>query len=157
MISAGRGPALLGDQGLITGVNDLLQVLIGFYIAALAAIATFHKPGMDEQMAGDPVTLEEEFRGDVLDVSLTRRRFLCYLFGYLAWIGLLVYAGGVAIGASHEDVKSLIPDEWLQVARNAGLFAYLFLLSNLGVTTMLGLYYMTHRIHLQEPKETPPN
>jgi hypothetical protein len=147
-------PSLFGPEGLITGVNGLLQVLVGFYIAALAAIATFQKPGMDDKMAGDPVTLEEDYRGHTLLVELTRRRFLCYLFGYLSLISLTLYFSGVLAVASRHAIAAKILPEYLEIVKFAGLFLYLFVLANMFVTTLLGLYYMAHRLHLSEPKDT---
>ncbi|HAS3930571.1 TPA: hypothetical protein I6317_003470, partial [Vibrio cholerae] len=40
--------AFVGKSGLVQLVNGLLQVLIGFFVASLAAVATFQRPGMDE-------------------------------------------------------------------------------------------------------------
>lgn len=149
-----KSPALFGENGLIIGVNELLQVLVGFYIAGLAAIATFQNPGMDDQMSGDPVTLEEQYRGQTLLVGLTRRRFLCYLFGYLSWISLTLYFIGVLANISKSAIASMILPTYLSAVKFGFLFLYLLVLSNLFITTMLGLYYMSHRLHLTEPKDT---
>lgn len=149
-----KSPTLFGDSGLVTGVNQLLQVLVGFYIAALAAVATFQKPGMDDRMAGDPVTLEEEYRGHVLLVELTRRRFLCYLFGYVAWLSLALYFAGIILASSRHAIAAAIQPQYLDAVKFGGLAIYLFVLANLFITTMLGLYYMSHRLHLSEPKDT---
>lgn len=56
-------PAILGDDGVVDIFTGLLQMLIGFYIASLAAIATFNKKGMDQIMPGDPPTLRVSLRG----------------------------------------------------------------------------------------------
>ena len=42
----------LGDNGVIQLVNAILQILAGFYIASLAAVATFSRPEMDNVMQG---------------------------------------------------------------------------------------------------------
>ncbi|MEJ1644057.1 hypothetical protein SMA60_27945, partial [Escherichia coli] len=68
---------------------------IGFYIAALAAVSTFSSPSIDEVMAGDPPTLLEKFRGQKIKVELTRRRFVCYLFGYLALVSFMLFCLGM--------------------------------------------------------------
>lgn len=145
-------PRVFGSTGLVAGVNGLLQVLVGFYIAALAAIATFQKPGMDEKISGDPAILDEQFRGRTLSTELTRRRFLCYMFGYLAWASLALYFAGVIGNLSVDAVHArLTPTAWVAL-KHAGLLVYLFVVSNLTITTMLGLYYMAHRLHLEEPR-----
>lgn len=151
-----KDPVIFGPSGLIVGVNGLLQVLVGFYIAALAAIATFQKQGMDEKMAGDPVTLEEGYRGDTLLVELTRRRFLCYLFGYLAWVSLALYFSGLLGQVSRGALAEVISGDMGRYIKFGGVFMYLFVLANLLITTMLGLYYMSHRIHVGEPVDTGP-
>ena len=48
--------SLIETNGLLLQVNGLLQVLIGFYIAALAAVSTFSSSSIDEVMAGVPPT-----------------------------------------------------------------------------------------------------
>ncbi|MGK9996690.1 hypothetical protein O6197_24780, partial [Salmonella enterica subsp. enterica] len=83
--------SLIETNGLLLQVNGLLQVLIGFYIAALAAVSTFSSSSIDEVMAGVPPTLVEKFRGQKLTVELTRRRFVCYLFGYLALVSFMLF------------------------------------------------------------------
>src|SRR5258706_8987546 len=76
---------------MVPAFTDLLQVLTGFYIASLAAVATFNKPGLDDPMAGDPPTLREDYCAITTVKPLTRRRFLCLLFGYLSWLSLFLY------------------------------------------------------------------
>ncbi|EKF9782201.1 hypothetical protein RV096_003428, partial [Vibrio cholerae] len=77
--------AFVGKSGLVQLVNGLLQVLIGFFVASLAAVATFQRPGMDENMRGKAPTLQGK--------GVTRRQYLCYMFGYLAFMSIAVYFG----------------------------------------------------------------
>jgi hypothetical protein len=65
---------------MIQDYSNLLYVLPGFYIAALAAIATFNAPTMDVPLDGQNTELcsQEE---NIQTRKLTRRRFLCLLFG----------------------------------------------------------------------------
>lgn len=145
--------AMLGSKGLVPQVNGLLQVLTGFYIAALAAVATFQGKGMDERMAGDPPVIKEYRRKKGRDVALTRRRFLCYLFGYLAMVSLGLFCLGVLLNLLQPPIS-----EWvktlpsLKMVKTAGVFIYLVILSNLATTTLLGLYYLSVRIHREDPK-----
>ena len=149
-----KSPRLFGGNGFITGINGLLQVLVGFYIAGLAAIATFQNPGMDDKLSGTPVTLSESYRGQSSKVELTRRRFLCYLFGYLSWISLSLYLVSVIVMVSSGKISELLLHEYFYALKFGFLFIYLFVLSNLFVTTMLGLYYMSYRIHVFEPRDS---
>src|SRR5579859_4846912 len=81
---------IFGSRGLIEGVDSLLQTLVGFYIASLAAIATFNKASLDFEMPGDPPKLRVTQHGHSAKEPLTRRRFLCFMFGYLAFLCIFV-------------------------------------------------------------------
>lgn len=98
-------PDIFGDHGIVQGVNGLLQILTGFYIASLAAVATFNKQSMDEVMPGEPPIVD--VRGGKIE-QLTRRRFVCSMFGYLAFISLFVYLIGIGALASVESAKHCI-------------------------------------------------
>ena len=142
---------LIGSNGLLLQVNGLLQVLIGFYIAALAAVATFTNSSIDEVMAGDPPTLYEEFRGQKIKIELTRRRFVCYLFGYLALvsfvqfcIGLVSILIGKSLGVWIVSISSIELLSWL---KTAFVWVYSLILFNIITTTLLGLYFLSVRFH----------
>lgn len=138
---------LLGDRGLIAGFNGLLQVLTGFYIAALAAVATFQKSGIDELMAGNPPRLLITVRGEDREIRLTRRRFLCLMFGYLAFLSLFMYLGGLFANLLAPDLVARLPLALHKPIALLGTFLYTLVGSNLVVTTLVGLYYMSDRIH----------
>ncbi|WP_025123875.1 MULTISPECIES: hypothetical protein [unclassified Serratia (in: enterobacteria)] len=143
--------SILGKGGLVPQVNGLLQVLIGFYIAALAAVATFSNPAIDELMAGTPPTIKEQYRENWLVVPLKRRRFLCYLFGYLALLSFSVFGFGLAVSLFTDSVINFIilhsSPVVLKCFKVMFLFIYSTVLLNLVTTTLLGLYYLSIRIH----------
>ncbi|MEE9339777.1 MAG: hypothetical protein V3U87_17030 [Methylococcaceae bacterium] len=87
---------IFGHNGLISVITGLIQILVGFYIAALAAVATFQKEGLDSFLAGEGATLVVQRRGIEKSIQLTRRKFVCYLFGYLAFVGIALYFIGSA-------------------------------------------------------------
>jgi len=120
-------------NGVIQLVNGILQMLAGFYIASLAAVATFSRPEMDDIMKG----VAPELKG----APLTRRVFVTHLFGYLAFMSIFLYfLGGIAkminltTPLAHHVVLALE-------------FIYLALLFNILFVTSLGLFYMIARIH----------
>ncbi len=85
--------------------------------------------------------------GDLIKSErLTRRRFLCMLFGYLAFLALLLHLIGVAALSFHGEVTSWIasmtpPPSLRWVAQSSVYvlwFAYGFALSQLLVNTLLG-------------------
>lgn len=138
---------IFGNNGLVFVITDLIKILVGFYIAALAAIATFHREQMDQELSGEPATLRVHRKGVAKESNLTRRRFLCYLFGYLAFIGIFIYFVGAAATLLHSNVQ-LLPSVWWVLTLKWGfIFVYLYVTANLLSTTLLGLHFMTDRIH----------
>lgn len=155
-------PNLLGAKGIIASFKGLLEILPGFYIASLAAIATFHKRDMDRPMPEQPPTLEITYRGHPFQLTLSRRRFLSLLFGYLAFMSLFIYLAGIvaeilapSVGVWLKELSAATPTVGPYVQQGMRIFAlvtYFFLLSNMFVTTLLGLYYLADRIHEPAPK-----
>jgi len=143
--------SLLGRNGLVPQINGLLQVLIGFYIAALAAISTFSNASIDETMAGTPPYIYEEFRGKSIKVPLVRRRFLCYLFGYLALVSFIVFGCGVLATLFINPLIAMLEGfdipYLVYCSKVIFLVFYSFILFNLITTTLLGLYYLSVRLH----------
>ncbi|KLU14190.1 MULTISPECIES: hypothetical protein [Xenorhabdus] len=142
---------LIGNNGLISQVNGLLQVLIGFYIAALAAVSTFGNARIDDIMAGTPPTLKESFRGKMSSVKLTRRRFICYLFGYLALVSFALFSIGLTtslVGQNFAVWFASASSLWcLTALKIIFVFVYFLMLLNIATTTLLGLYFLAVRIH----------
>jgi hypothetical protein len=137
---------LFGSTGLMIGVNGLLQILSGFFITSLAAIATFNGSTykIDEVLEGEKALLDGE--------ALTRRQFLCFLFSYLALTSLVLYffgAFGIS-GAStlHDSVTGLT--RTILRAVYAGVYA--LVLGHVLGTTLIGLIFLAGRI----PGSTPP-
>lgn len=144
LIPAFRADAM-ASTSLVNRSSDLLSVLTGFFVAALAAVATFGNPEMDEPIAGgDPVTLS---LGGQAPIELTRRRFLSYLFGYLAFASFAIYGlGFLFVGAQHYLIAPKMPA--VAPFTFVGFWAlYCFGLSNLLVNGLFGLFYLTDRIH----------
>ena len=140
---------IFGDDGLLSIFTGFLPVLIGFYIAALAAVATFDRQGMDDPMPGETPEIWVTFHGERESQLLTRRRFLCLMFGYLSLLSFVLFGVSAFGNLLESNIHALVPYEAkaFPYVRWGLLAAYLFLASNLLVTTLLGLYYMTDRIH----------
>lgn len=148
-------PQIFGQDGLITNVVSTIQILTGFYIASLAAIATFNKDGLDDIMRGTPPTLTATKQGQTIKVPLTRRKFLCLLFGYLALLSIFINLISIAAKLAYPSLLYLrLGSDYYLLVKVLFIFAYFFILSNLFVTTLLGLYYMSDRIHRNDTKLT---
>lgn len=137
------------NGGLIDGITSFLESLPGFFIAALAAVATFNKPGMDDLMY-DPPKLRVLFYREKITVEMTRRRFLCVLFAYLTAVSILLVVAA-KFGLAIDLPESKMAFAWL------GFILYFFIFWQMLVSTFLGLYYMGERLLTPSPKETDTN
>lgn len=151
--SAFRGEVnFFGPGGLISLVLSFVQNLPGFYIAALAAIATFGRTDIDEVMPGSPPPSIETVtvNGVTNMVSLTRRRFLCLMFAFLTVECVVITLGSVALLAFAPAAAKLLSAHPIisYLVFSACIFSYFLLLWQMLLATLWGLYYLGERIHL---------
>ncbi|MCP3187572.1 hypothetical protein [Klebsiella pneumoniae] len=134
---------IIAKDGLISVINGILQILSGFYIASMAAVATFQKSGMDSIMDGTPPTLKGK--------DLTRRKFLTYLFGYLAFASIIMYLIGGGLQLLSPTLSSA---QWAKICwvKISFVVIYLFIIANIICTTILGMYFMIDKMHDEKPK-----
>lgn len=131
-------PVLLGDGGILSSVRELLTLLIPFSVAALAAVATAHREGLDDRTAGDMLNLNGE--------ALTRRRFICFLFGYLAWICLALFLA-IIVGEAVAPAFRAVAPNLLEMLRPFLFGVFAFFLGHMLVTTLWALFYFTDRMN----------
>ena len=134
-------------NGLISEINTTVSILLGFFIASLLAVPIFRVETLDEKIKGSAMTLEKISEGEKKLIELTRRNFLCYLFGYCAFISMMILIMGVLTKVLYPAL-STIDKHWVNYAITPlWLILYFFMLSSLFVTTLLGLHYLVDRIH----------
>ena len=131
-------PRLFGAEGLLGFTRDLLVMAVPFMVGALAAVA----------MGSPGGHLEKRPRGAELHLdgkTLTLRQFVCYLLGYLSFLGLVTLGGVVGAALLHDAVVS-----WTAHSPAAHLIVMLIgtlglsmLLSALTITVFWGLYFLT--------------
>lgn len=127
---------LRGDKGVISSVGGMMQLLVGFYVATLAAIATFPSGASLDQDANGMTKNGAQIR---------RRQFLASLFGYLAFLGLVLLIFSLFRQVPLALVSSLPAASLFSVP--VLLFVYLFVFWQMVLVTLLGLFYLTDRIH----------
>jgi hypothetical protein len=130
-------------ESLVASATTLMGVLIGFYIAALAAVTSFPNDSLNNVMSGDAPKMKERLGGS--EVALTRRRFLSILLGYCAFISIFIFILG-SISAS-VDLDTELPEGVMHVITGTWWFVYTWFLSSLFVVTMLCLHYLIDRMH----------
>lgn len=150
-ISIGKPDSLIdrSGAGVVSLILSFIQSLPGFYIAALAAIATFGRPDIDEILPAPTPKVLIRYRGVDNLVDLTRRRFLAMLFAFLTAESIVVivlsifivsYAGGlVSFYRFGLDLRSFVV---LAVS-----FVYFLIFFQMIVTTFWGLYYLGYKLH----------
>ncbi|WP_149163181.1 hypothetical protein [Azospirillum brasilense] len=141
-------PALLGDNGILKDIKDVLALLIAFFVAALAAVATFSRPGLDEVMKGShpPSILVYQHSQKWLQ-PLTRREFLCYLFGYLSSLSLLLFMVIVAAKIFAPSLHQWISEDTYAALKYVFIAFFSGACGHLFISTLLALYYLTDRIN----------
>lgn len=132
--------SVVATDGIINDITSFVANLPGFFIAALAAVATFNKNDIDQLMSNPP-KLEIMHHGNALMIEMTRRRFLCVLFSYLTAISIfLVLFTKIAL-------KFQIAPDYQVIAAWLGTAFYFFVLWQMILATVLGLYYLGERLH----------
>lgn len=133
-------------EQLVAFSSQFLMILLGFYIAALAAIAIFPSPTMDQGLDGGEARLKRCEHGADIERKLTRRRFLCLLFGYLSFLSL-VLALLSGLPSSLDPARFFQDTEWRNLCRIVYTGVYVLFFMQLISLTLLGLFYLTDRIH----------
>jgi hypothetical protein len=133
-------PNVIGTSGLINELTDFVSILPGFFIAALAAVATFNKNDIDQLMANPP-TIEIMHHGNPLMIEMTRRRFLCVLFSYLTAISIFL------VIFTKIGLLIVVPASYQAVLSWIGVILYFYFLWQMVTATILGLYYLGERLH----------
>lgn len=139
-----------GPGGVVAMTLGLIQSLPGFYIAALAAIATFGRTDIDELMPGNPppTVKTRSSVGNYNSIALTRRRFLCLLFAFLTVECLLIAMAFIlTVSFAAPLAKLFSPAIYLSI-RFVTLFVLSLFLAQMLTATLWGLYYLGDRIHL---------
>lgn len=143
----GNKGAVSGDHGLLDRLLLLSSVLPGFYIAALAAIATFNRPDIDEFMPEPTPRMSIDIGGQDNVIRLTRRRFLSHLFAFLCWESLVLMITCVFAGIAGKNVVGYLSPMTAHWATIAFSFFVLLIFWQMVCTTCLGLYYLGDRLH----------
>lgn len=138
---------IYGAEGLLSKLTSFVQTLPGFFIAALSVIATFNRLDIDKLLPEPTPKVDVIVRGQVSEIELTRRRFLCMLFAYLTLESFFLAISPIFVGLYVPILsKALLP-----MAKEALSFIfillYIFAFIQMLVITMLGLYYLGDRLH----------
>jgi hypothetical protein len=136
-----KGAIFFRPGGFVERAGSFASVLTGFYIAALVAVATFaaHLGDMDSPISVGRI-IERRHRGTA-NQDLSRREYVCALFGYLAFLSLVLSIGSILLvvitPAFASCLKALISwlGRWVSLDyswfRGVAILAYTLLLASL--------------------------
>ncbi|KMV07499.1 hypothetical protein [Acinetobacter baumannii] len=141
------------DISLLGSITSFFQSMPGFYIAALAAIATFPSDSMNKTMAAPTPYLirdKDEKDEDKNRDFLSRRRFLCYMFAYLSFISIFFFFLSVTLSFIYSFKLFQISDLFLYLGYFISCLVVFYIVFQTIFITFLGLWYLGHRIHLND-------
>lgn len=139
--------SIYSGDGLVSKVVGLVQNLPGFYIAALAAIATFNKVDIDQTMPSPAPKINTVIRGKTVKIELTRRRFLCSMFAFLASESILIVVFAFFSQAAFLPIKNILPHDLYTATSIAFLLIFFMMFWQMIVATFWGLFYLGDRLH----------
>jgi hypothetical protein len=142
------------EHGIIAPFQKLMEILVPFYIVALAAVATFAGGSLAQPMKGEKAILRtRKSNGQYFDRELTRQQFVCYLFGYLSTLALFVYVLAILCGLIADDAGTFLASKLgtrILYARQFVLFVFLLPIWQIIVATLLGIYFMSDRLQVMD-------
>jgi hypothetical protein len=142
-----RVGSAFGSSGFLAGLQNLYAILGGFFVTALTLISTTESKSLSQPLAGyPPITFGQA------PAPLERRRFLCLLFGYLAFSCFALYVIGLLVNLLADGARELLPAAVHPIAAGLFLLVYNFWVCHVFIATLVGLYYFTDRISRPDPE-----
>lgn len=153
-------PNSFSKDGLIDGLGSITSVLAGFYVAGLVAIATFFRENssLDDIIVSGPAILNF---GSEDEERLTRRQYVCSIFGFLVGLSFLLAISAVILRASAQSIGALLSDSVIafptfnvpaeKLSELGVVLAWISLFSWQILLTLRGLYYLMDRIYDVKP------
>ena len=142
-------PPILGETGFMKGIRELIALFAAFFVVALAAVATFSRESLDLPMEGTTPTLNGR--------DLSRRQFVCYLFGYLAVISFALFLAAVLAQVLAPSLRADLSPRIFWWVKAIGGTIFTFGFWNMVITTLLGIYFLVERVHIEKPAGDAPS
>ena len=137
---------IYGNDGFIRDLQGFLQILPGFYLAALAAIATFNKNDLDFHLPPPTPQIEIIIQNQKILINLTRRIMLSDLFGYLTFLSLMIYIF-IVVGSIMAPNSSFLFKNYYEPIKIISFFVGNLFFWQMIIITIFGLYQLCDRIH----------
>lgn len=144
-----RSIDVYSHTGLINQLSPFLAVFAPFFLAALAAIATFSGPDFLDKSFQMTSAVTLSFAGKLGVVEpqdVTPRHFLSLLFGYCCVVSLTLFLLSVLVPILAPNVATML-GEYAELLGWIFLALYLFLFFQVVLLTLLGIYYLSDKVH----------
>jgi len=147
--------SITDDNGFIDKINNIVLILPAFFLAALAAIATFNRSELDILPEDyDHLEMEMRVKGKMMVLPLTSRMFLTSLFSYLTGISfiILLFSSIVSLfwPGVHKIIALLVPGTPTLIAKEIAdgivVFFITLLFSRVIFCGAYGLYFLSEKI-----------
>lgn len=152
-------------DGFIDKVGTFSSVLTGFYVAGLLAVATFSEKlgDLDNPIEVGRVLLPS--KADEPAHYLSRREYVCIIFGYLAFLSLFITLLSITVVILSSGMPTL--RDWKfslgsvsvsvdrQFVRGIPIIVFGAIASHLAIVTCHGLYYLMDRLYAKKPELLP--
>ncbi len=147
---------ILGGNGLFSKFTQFLPILGGFYIAALTVVLTQDHKALKSKIIGSNAP---KLPSD--NEPLTRARFLAILFGFLSFASFSLLLLIISLETLAPGFSKIMTENIKYISKIMIVLFVLFLLSQIFIATMIGLYYMSDRLYRSDRqarfgKKIPP-
>ncbi|MEC4239116.1 hypothetical protein [Pseudomonas sp. DSV-1] len=148
IVSLSSAKIIVSPGGMTSMILSFVQSLPGFYIAALAAIATFGRLDIDDILPEPTPKVVVKLRGLENTIDLTRRRFLAMLFAFLTGESIAIVFFCIALlsfgPAIYDFTYSQEPiGHYLLIVALFCLFTSVY---QMLLATFWGLYYLGYKL-----------
>lgn len=153
-------------DGFVDKVGSFSSVLTGFYVAGLLAVATFSATmgNLDGAITVGRIILPARLPND-LPRELTRREYVCAIFGYLSFLSLFTTLLAISVVTLAEacpplrDFSAYQGDRHIFVSKDVfraiPIMFFSLLVAHLTIVTCHGLYYLMDRLYAKSPELLP--
>lgn len=153
-------PKSFAKDGLVDGLGSITAVLAGFYVAGLVAIATFFRENssLDDVIENGPAIIN---RGTDDEERLTRRQYVCSIFGFLVALSFFLAISAVVLRVSSPSISHIFGISevifcsyeilWTTILEFISVFIWIYLFILQITLTLIGLYYLMDRIYDTRP------
>ena len=143
--------SLIGDEGIFSSVSDLLQLLSAFYLAGLAAIATFGNENLNKSLRGGEAYIYKWSNSMQRKekVVLSRRAFLTRQFAYLSWMSIIAFLI-ISLFESSQEIIIIKNTNLINAINSILCFIGIYIVSNIIYVSSSAILFLASRLNKDE-------